>query len=140
MTSLFIKKKLLIIWIDEKIENPENKRYLAELEFKENTQQINYSYNYTQLNLKMDEDIKSNCQYDIIKSTKVKLAIIELKKYKFRETIIIISGKLFFDFISQFNNNLKDIFVIPKNIIFTSEKRNYPISEKITNHKFYSSY
>ena len=71
----------------------------------------------------MDEDIKSNCQYDIIKSTKVNLAISELKKYKFRETIIIISGKLFFDFISQFNNNLKDIFVIPKIIIFTSEIR-----------------
>ena len=140
MTSLFIKKKLLIIWIDEKIENPENKRYLAELEFKENTQQINYYYNYTQLNLKMDEDIKLNCQYDIIKSTKVNLAIVELKKYKFRETIIIISGKLFFDFVSQFNNNLKDIFVIPKIIIFTSEIRNYPINENFPNHKFYSSY
>ena len=92
------------------------------------------------MNLKIEENINSNCQYDIIKSNKVNLAIDELKKYKFRETIIIVSGKLFTDFVTQFNNNLKDIFVIPKVIIFTSEKRNYPISEKITNHKFYSSY
>ena len=109
MTTLIIKKRLLIIWIDEKIDNPENKRYLAELGFIGNSIQVNDNLNNTQFNLNITEDIKSNCQYDIIKSTKVNLAIVELKKYKFRETIIIISGKLFFDFVSQFNNNLKDI-------------------------------
>ena len=140
MTTLIIKKRLLIIWIDEKIDNPENKRYLAELGFIENSKQVNDNLNNTHFNLNITEDIKSNIQYDIIKSTKVNLAIVELKKYKFRETIIIISGKLFFDFVSQFNNNLKDIFVIPKIIIFTSEIKNYSINENFPNHKFYSSY
>ena len=138
MTSLNIKKNLLIIWVDEKIDGPENKRYLAELGFKENYQNVNnYNFNNTQVNLKITDEIKSNFQLDIIKANKVDQAIVELKKYKFREIIIITSGKLFIEFVTQFNKNLNDIFVIPKIIIFTSKNRTYSIPENIPNHKFY---
>ena len=139
MTSLNIKKRLLIMWVDENIDSPENKRYLAEIGFKENNQQENYilNYNNTEFNLKITEDIESNCQQDIIKSNKIDLAIAELKKYKFRETIIITSGNLFKDFIILFNKNLNDIFVIPKIIIFSSINRNIFLPENIPNHKFY---
>ena len=59
MTSLNIKKRLLIIWVDENIDSPENKRYLAEIGFKENNQQENYilNYNNTEFNLKITEYI-----------------------------------------------------------------------------------
>ena len=89
--------------------------------------------------MKIEENSNSNCQYDIIKSNKVNLAIDELKKYKFRETIIIVSGKLFTDFVTQFNKNLNDIFVIPKIIIFTSEIKKYDLPNNVSNPKFYSS-
>ena len=62
MTTLIIKKSLLIIWIDEKIDNPENRRYLTELGFKEKNKQVNDNFNHTQLNLNISENINSNCQ------------------------------------------------------------------------------
>ena len=82
-----------IIWVDPNIDNAENKRYVKDLE--------RYSY----LKVKCFKDIKD--------------ALDEIKKIKFQETNIILSGKVYFEFIGQFKENIKDINVIPKIFIFS---------------------
>ena len=84
-----------VIWVDPSIDNGENKRYAKDLE--------NYSY----LKVKCFKDIKN--------------AIGEIKKIKFQETNIILSGKIYSDFIDKFQENIKDISIIPKFFIFSKK-------------------
>ena len=85
----------IVIWVDPLIDNEENKSYLKELK--------NFDY------LKV-KDFKH-----------VENAIDELKKIFFEETFIILSGKLYLYFIEQFKENLKDVYIIPKILVFTSK-------------------
>ena len=66
---------------------------------------------------------------------------IEIKKtINFEQTFIIICEKLYKDFIEKFKENLKDIYVIPKIIIFTRNKEkliNYN-KEINYNHPYYN--
>jgi len=59
-----------------------------------------------------------NTKIDCFKNVMDALTLI--KKIKFSETNIIISGSLYSEFIENFEENLKNIFIIPKIIIFTS--------------------
>ena len=69
-------------------------------------------------------------------------AIDYLKKIQFIETKIIISGKLYIEFIKLFIENLKNINVIPKIIIFTNKKELFIENNKqyleYINHSFYN--
>ena len=42
----------------------------------------------------------------------------EIKKLKFVETIIIVAGKLFYNFVKKFNENLKKIYVLYLKLLF----------------------
>ena len=88
-----------VIWIDPKIQNEENTEYKKELEKIGN--------------------IKLKC------FVKVNDAINHLKTIKFQETKIIISGKIFFEFVQLFQENILDMRVVPKIIIFTSNKEKF---------------
>ena len=44
---------------------------------------------------------------------------------KFSETNIIVSGRFYEDFISAFEENLSEIYIVPKIIIFTSSKKTF---------------
>ena len=103
-----------VIWIDPNIDNGENSYYLEELENIKNTK-INWFKNI--------ED-----------------ALILIKKLKFLETTIIISGSLYTEFIKKFEENLTDIFIIPKIIIFTLNKEKFLENNKIYNDKYNSFY
>ena len=85
-----------VIWIDQNYNNEENKLYLKELE----------AYNYLDVKcfINVDEAIKY------------------IRKIEFKETNIITSGKLYINFIEKFKENIKNIYVIPKIIIFTKNK------------------
>ena len=48
-----------------------------------------------------------------------------MKNLKFQETKVILSGRLYSKFIKDFKENLKEIFIVPKIIIFTSNKDNF---------------
>ena len=65
-----------------------------------------------------------------------------MKFIKFEATIIIISGSLYYDFISRYIHELNSIFVIPKIIIFTSNQNNnlpeYYRLENIIYNQFYN--
>ena len=56
-----------------------------------------------------------------------------MKFIKFEATIIIISGSLYYDFISRFIHELNSIFVIHKIIIFTSNQNNLSEDYRLEN-------
>ena len=87
-----------IIWVDSNVDNEENSKYQKELE------SIWY------IKLKCFKNIKDSINY--------------IKQIKFVETKIIISGRLYIEFIDTFIKNINNINVIPKIIIFTKNKDN----------------
>ena len=107
----------IVIWVDPLINNEENRKYLK------------YLKNFDYLKVK---DFKE-----------VKYAIDEIKKIYFEETVIILSGKLYFEFIKQFKENLKDIYIIPTILVFTNKldkffEKNYTNINKMDNSFFIS--
>jgi len=103
-----------IIWIDPNVYNGENSNYFEELENIKNTK--------------------------ISRFTNVDDALEPIKSLKFSETTIIISGSLYTEFIKKFEENLTDIFIIPKIIIFTLNKEKFLENNKIYNDKYNSFY
>ena len=87
-----------IIWIDENIENRENQGY-SEL-------------------LEKSQLLKNKC-------TKIEEAIEILKKISFEEVKIIIAGRLYQNFVESFKQNIKDMKVAPKIIVFTMDKKSF---------------
>ena len=85
-----------VIWFDENYDNEENTGYINELK------------EYHNLKIKCFKDIEEGMNY--------------IKTIEFVETNIIISGRLYGKFISKFKEELKDIYIIPKIIIFTKNK------------------
>jgi len=88
-----------VIWIDPNVDNKENTYYSKELEKIKNTK--------------------------IICFKNVTDALTLIKNIKFSVTNIIISGSLYSEFIEKFEENLTNIFIIPKIIIFTSNKEKF---------------
>ena len=70
-------------------------------------------------------------------------AISKIKTFRFEETFIIVNGNLYIQFIEQFQNNLKFLYIVPKIIIFTDNKEDFINKnneyKKIINHPFYNS-
>ena len=85
-----------VIWFDENYDNEENTGYINELK------------GYHNLKIKCFKDIEEGMKY--------------IKTIEFVETNIIISGRLYGKFIDKFKEELKDIYIIPKIIIFTKNK------------------
>ena len=109
-------EKTNIVWIDANIDNEENKNYLKEIN----------SLEY--LDIKYFNNVEDGINY--------------IKTIKFEDTKIIISGELYINFIEKFRKYLRDIYVIPKIIIFTrnadlfiQNNKNY---EDIIYHSFYN--
>ena len=67
-------------------------------------------------------------------------AIKKIKELRFDKTNIIISGSLYSEFIKNFEENLTKIFIIPKIIIFTSNKKSFLETYKNYNDKHDSFY
>ena len=88
-----------IIWIDENIDKEEYEDYKKELN----------SLEYIKL--------------DYCKT--IENGIICLKNIEFAKTKIIISGKLYINFITKFKENIRDILTIPKIIIFSANKEKF---------------
>ena len=90
------EKKGFVIWIDPELDDEENITYAKEL------------------------IAMANFKVKLFK--KVYDAINFIRTIKFEETKIIISGKLYSKFIQNFKENLKDMCVSPKIIVFTNNE------------------
>ena len=114
----YLTKKSYIIWIDKNINNIENHCYLKG--FKKGNFEVN-TY--------------ENIEYGLNE-------ILYNKSIYFKNIYIILSGSFYQDFILKFKEHLKDIYVVPKIVIFTSKKglfleKNSKIKDIIEN-KFYN--
>ena len=110
-----------VFWIDENVNIEENINYYINL----NNAIRNKSYG-KEINFKRITSISDFYQY--------------IPNIKFQETIIIISGHLYYNFVSNFVQNMKSIFILPKIIIFTRDKKKLlqnPLTNIIHNNKFY---
>ena len=105
-----------VIWIDSNEENEEHKKFKIEME------SIWY------LKIKTFKDVKKAINY--------------IKIIQFVETKVIVNGELYIEFINHFINNLNDLNVIPKIVIFTKQKESFINSNKqyenIINNSFYN--
>ena len=90
----------IVIWIDQNVDNYINSIYAKDLRAMNSIQFLRLYKN--------TED-----------------AITNLKKIKFDETIIIVSGRLYSEFVGKFKENLLGIYTIPKIIVFTSTKTHF---------------
>ena len=89
-----------IIWIDKNINNKENTDYINQLK--------------EEIELIKIKPIKEN-----------KDAINHLKDIKHKKVIIIVSGSLYSEFVNSFKENINDMFLVPKIIVFTSSKKKF---------------
>jgi hypothetical protein len=116
-TSGGFKYKTNIVWIDQNVNSKENQSYL---------------------NSKVVKEFKN---YEIFTFIKVDEGINFLKKLRYTCTYIILSGRLFLNFIESFKQVIKDIFIIPKILIFCGSKKklynNFP--NEYLDHKFFNS-
>ena len=87
------------IWIDENIDNEENTQYVKDLE------------SIALLNFRLFKEVDK--------------AINHMKYIEFQETKVIISGKLYSEFVNKFKENIIDMCVAPKIIIFTKDKEKF---------------
>ena len=104
-----------IIWIDRNIYNEENLGYVKELE------ELGYK------KLRLFETVTEAFDY--------------MKSILFDDTKIIVSGRLFSEFINTFKANINDICFIPKIIIFTGNEERflgYNQDYEKTENKFYT--
>ena len=104
-----------VIWIDPNVDNDENTGYLKELN--------SLGYN-VQCYKNVDDGME------------------KVKSIKFESTKIIISGKLYIQFVKLLIDNLNEIYVIPKIIIFTRNKelfiKSNKANEDLINHPFFN--
>ena len=89
-----------VLWIDQKVDNYINIGYAKEL-----------------------RAINSVKFLRLFKNTEE--AITYLKEIRFDETIVIVSGRLYAEFVEKFKEHLLEIYAIPKIIVFTSSKSKF---------------
>ena len=103
----------IIIWIDPNINNKENTKYLEQLKSFKNTI------------VKPFDNISDSLEY--------------IKGIKFEETHIIVSGSFYSDFIKKLEENIRDIYIVPKIIIFTLNKEKFlNLNKDYKENSFYS--
>ncbi len=91
--------KTNVIWIDENLDSEEK---------------INYIYELKSL---------GSLKFDSFK--KLDKAIKHLKKLEFEETKLIVSGELYSEFVAKFKENIINMCIAPKIIIFTDNKKEF---------------
>ena len=99
-----------VIWIDPEIENEE-------------------------IQMNVNELIENNNNFKINLFGNVDDAIEYMKNIYFQETKIIVNGGLYSEFITNFKENIIDMYCSPKIIVFTSNKDNF----KETNEEYRNS-
>ena len=112
-----MKNEFNLLRIDSNIESQENCLYLKDLKT------LGYS------NIKCFKNIEGSINF--------------IKTINFDRTKIIISGKIFIQFILKFKEKMRELLVIPKIIVFTSVDKKTFIDynknyEEIINHPFYN--
>lgn len=117
---------------DAQINNPNDISIVNTIELKDTNQEdlpkliwIDERVNLEENNFYKSYIIKNHNKYEIISFENVNDSIEKLKNISFKEVFVIVSGRLYKDFIINFMNILTVIKVIPKIIIFTGSKEKF---------------
>ena len=103
----------IVLWIDADIEKEEYKKYIKDLE------------------------TIGSIKIELFKN--IEAAIEQLKNIEFKETKIIINDSFFSEFMKSFKENISEMNLAPKIIIFTKNKENFiKLNQDYINYKFYS--
>ena len=92
-------KQVNVVWINQNMDTPQDQLYLEELGKNK------------QLKVKCFKEIGSTINY--------------LKNLEFEETYLITNGKFYIKFIEEFKKNIREICVVPKIIILTTDKKDF---------------
>ena len=130
-----VNNQLNIIQIDKNINNEENQKYLNYLKSLNNTPIPNINTNQINNGLNIPNNLILKPKYEVNEFVEIEKAMEKIKTIRFIETIIIVSGSFLPDLIKKFKANLKDIYVIPKFIVFTGVGRVF--SDEILKEHFY---
>ena len=106
--------KFIIIWIGKNIFDKKN-------ESNSNKSEKNF-YIQTSSSERVMKNNKIRSEYDLKFYKRINEAIDFIKKLRFNDTIIVVNGDMLDNFISEFKNNINEIYVIPKIIIFKKEE------------------
>ena len=104
-----------ILWIDAYVENQENSSYIKELESRNSSKVTTFKNTFE--------------------------AIKFMEKIKYEETKVIISGRLYPEFVKKFKENIINMRIAPKIIVFTGSREKfleYNKSYENNDNKFYS--
>ena len=89
------------------------------------------------------KELENSKYYKINIYNSLEESINQIKNIRFEETIIVVDGSIFIKFIEMFQQNISNIYIVPKIIIFTEDKDDFINKnkeyEKIINHPFYNS-
>ena len=110
------KKGIIMVWIDKKINNSENKSYQKTF------------LELGNINLKCFDNVYDGIEF--------------LKTINFERTLIITSGSIYSEFYEKFKNNINNLTIVPRIIIFTSNKKRFIDNNKNIlpiNHTFYNA-
>ena len=113
--------KPLIIWIDKNINSLENQKYLLQLGYS------NANMNFVPSKMNYIHQNEQNLSYDIQVFDNITDSINYIITLRFKDTFIIISEGLFNEFINILYQRLKDIYIIPYIIVFSSRKINFSL-------------
>ena len=91
--------KTNLIWIEENIDSEEYKKYSKELD------------SFGNLLIELFKNLDKAIEY--------------MKYIKFQDTKVIVSGKLYPEFVSKFKENIIEMYNAPKIIIFTNDKKKF---------------
>ena len=92
-------KQVNVVWINQNMDTPQDQLYLEELG--------------------KNKQLKVECFKEI------DITINYLKNLEFEETYLITNGKFYIKFIEEFKKNIREICVIPKIIILTTDKKDF---------------
>jgi len=105
--------KCNVIWLDENLDSEEKKKYTEVLK------------SFGSLIVRLFKNLDK--------------AIEHMKYIEFQETKLIVSGKLYPEFVNKFKENIIDMCVAPKIIIFTRNKQKFIENNKyLQNNTFYN--
>ena len=103
-----------LIWIDENVKGKKIQDYINKLK---NNPETDYDSNATYSKFDLFQNNK-NYPYIIKEYGKIKDSMDYIRTLTFNETIIIVSDSLFEGFVDKFQQNIADISIIPKIVVF----------------------
>ena len=117
------------------IDNNRQVIIIIDVELEENNSKINQNNTETEFidQIKKDDN-------NILEFTNINEAMSIIMQLKFHETIIIVNAEKYIDFVKLFNDNLINICIIPKIIIFSEKQLVITLPNNIQNKLFYTHF